>query len=78
MGLVLWKQGQFAAAKEKFTAVLERNPQDQEASDMLGRSTRMEGAKANVPSPKERVKEHLRGNHVPPIEGGAEGEVELL
>ena len=56
VGLMLWKQGQFAAAKEKFTAVLERNPQDQEASDMLGRSVRMEGAKANVPAPKERVK----------------------
>jgi tetratricopeptide (TPR) repeat protein len=56
VGLMLWKQGQFAAAKEKFTAVLERNAQDQEASDMLGRSVRMEGAKANTPSPKERVK----------------------
>lgn len=56
VGLLLWKQGQFAAAKEKFTAVLERNPQDQEASDMLGRVTRNEGAKATVASPKERVK----------------------
>jgi len=56
VGLMLWKQGQFAAAKEKFIAVLERNPQDQEASDMFGRTTRMEGAKANTPSPKERVK----------------------
>jgi tetratricopeptide (TPR) repeat protein len=56
VGLQLWKQSQFAVAKEKFAAVLERNPQDQEASDMLGRSTRMEGAKANVAAPKERVK----------------------
>ncbi len=56
VGLLLWKQGQFAAAKEKFTAVLERNPQDQEASDMLGRVTRNEGANATVASPKERVK----------------------
>ena len=56
VGLLLWKQGQFAAAKEKFTAVLERNPQDQEASDMLGRVTRNEGTKATVASPKERVK----------------------
>ncbi len=56
VGLMLWKQGQFAAAKAKFTAVLERNPQDQEASDMLGRSMRGEAPKANVASPKERVK----------------------
>jgi Tfp pilus assembly protein PilF len=56
VGLMLWKQGKFAEAKEKFTAVLERNPQDQEASDMLGRSMRLEGAKASTPSPKERVK----------------------
>ena len=56
VGLVLWRQGKFAAAKEKFTAVLERNPKDQEASDMLGRSMRSEGPKANTPSPKERVK----------------------
>jgi Tfp pilus assembly protein PilF len=56
VGLMLWKQGQFAASKEKFTAVLERNPQDQEASEMLGRAMRAEGAKANTPSPKERVK----------------------
>ena len=56
VGLMLWKQGQFPAAKEKFTAVLERNPQDQEASDMLGRTTRKEAANANTPSPKVRVK----------------------
>jgi Tfp pilus assembly protein PilF len=56
VGLLLWKQGQFEAAKEKFTAVLERNPQDQEASEMLGRVMRNEGAKSTVASPKERVK----------------------
>lgn len=56
LGLALWKQGKFADAKEKFTAVLERSPQDEEARDMMGRSMRMEGVKANTPSPKERVK----------------------
>jgi tetratricopeptide (TPR) repeat protein len=56
LGLALWKQRQFAAAKEKFTAVLERNPDDKEASEMLGRTARMEAATANTPSPKERVK----------------------
>ena len=56
VGLMLWKKGQFAAAKEKFLGVLERNPKDQEASDMMGRAARSEGAKANVPAPKERVK----------------------
>jgi tetratricopeptide (TPR) repeat protein len=56
VGLFLWKQGKFDEAKEKFTAVLERNPKDAEASDMLGRTTRREGAKPSVSSPKERVK----------------------
>ena len=56
VGLELWKQGQFAGAKEKFAAVLERNPKDQEASDMFARSTRNEGPKANTTAPKERVK----------------------
>jgi len=56
VGLMLWKQGQFEAAKQKFVAVLERNPKDQEASDMFGRTTRQEGAKPNTPAPRERVK----------------------
>jgi tetratricopeptide (TPR) repeat protein len=56
VGLIVWKKGQFDEAKRMFSAVLERNPQDQEANDMLARSTRGEGAKANVASPKERVK----------------------
>jgi Tfp pilus assembly protein PilF len=56
LGLMLWKKGEFASAKEKFTAVLERDPQDKEASDMMGRSMRSEGPKPNVVAPRERVK----------------------
>ena len=52
VGLLLWKQGKFDESKQKFTAVLERNPKDAEASDMLGRTTRKEGAKAEIPCPK--------------------------
>jgi tetratricopeptide (TPR) repeat protein len=37
VGYALWKQGKFDAAAERFRAVLERNPQDQEATTMLGR-----------------------------------------
>jgi tetratricopeptide (TPR) repeat protein len=56
LGLALWKQGQFAEAKTKFTSALERNPQDEEARELLGRATRSEAWRANTPAPKERVK----------------------
>lgn len=57
-GYWLWKQGQFALATEKFRAVLDRVPNDAEATAMLTRCIRMDG-----PSPadsrsggRERIK----------------------
>ena len=42
-GYVLWKYGQFAGATDRFRAVLERSPGDEEARLMLNRSLRNEG-----------------------------------
>jgi tetratricopeptide (TPR) repeat protein len=43
VGYFLWKQGQFSLATEKFRAVLDRTPDDQEATTFLGRCIRMDG-----------------------------------
>jgi len=56
LGLALWKQGQFNDAKVKFVSALERNPQDEEARDLMGRAMRSEPWRANSPAPKERIK----------------------
>jgi tetratricopeptide (TPR) repeat protein len=37
VGYALYKQGNLVAAAEKFRAVLDRNPEDAEATTMLGR-----------------------------------------
>ena len=43
LGYFLWKQGKFAEAAEKFRAALDRSPEDQEATAMLGRCIKMDG-----------------------------------
>jgi tetratricopeptide (TPR) repeat protein len=40
VGLALWKKGRFNEAADHFRAVLDRNPQDQEATNLLGRCLR--------------------------------------
>jgi cytochrome c-type biogenesis protein CcmH/NrfG len=47
VGYALLRQGDFDAAAERFRAVLERNPQDAEATAMLGRALQK-----NAASPK--------------------------
>jgi tetratricopeptide (TPR) repeat protein len=58
VGYFLWKQGQFSLATEKFRAVLDRSPDDQEATTMLGRCIRMDGPRAGDPRSegRERIK----------------------
>jgi tetratricopeptide (TPR) repeat protein len=58
VGYFLWKQGQFALATEKFRAVLDRSPGDQEATIMLGRCIRMDGPRPGDPRSegRERIK----------------------
>jgi tetratricopeptide (TPR) repeat protein len=42
-GYVLWKQGNFAAAAERFKAVLERDPDDADAPVLLERCLKQSG-----------------------------------
>lgn len=58
LGYSLWKQGKFSEAAEKFRAVLDRSPQDQEATAMLGRCIKMDGPRAGDPRSegRERIK----------------------
>ena len=58
VGYWLWKQGQFALATEKFRAVLDRSPNDAEATTMLGRCIRMDGPRGSDPKSegRERIK----------------------
>ncbi len=46
-GYTLWKYGQFAAAADRFRAVLDRASGDQEATIMLGRCLKNEGPRGN-------------------------------
>jgi tetratricopeptide (TPR) repeat protein/TolB-like protein len=57
-GYSLWKQGKFALAAEKFRAVLDRSPTDQEATIMLGRCIKMDGPRPGDPRSdgRERIK----------------------
>jgi tetratricopeptide (TPR) repeat protein len=58
VGYSLWKRGQYALAAEKFRAVLDRSPGDQEATTMLGRCIKMDGPRAGDPrgDGRERIK----------------------
>jgi tetratricopeptide (TPR) repeat protein len=58
VGYSLWKQGNFLLAAEKFRAVLDRSPGDQEATIMLGRCIKKDGPRAGDPRSdgRERIK----------------------
>jgi tetratricopeptide (TPR) repeat protein len=59
VGYALWKQGKFDQAAERFRAVLERNPADDEATVFLGRCLKKAGPRVgDVRSEgRERLKE---------------------
>ena len=58
LGYFLWKQGKFSEAAEKFRAALDRSPEDQEATAMLGRCIKMDGPRAgdSRSEGRERIK----------------------
>jgi tetratricopeptide (TPR) repeat protein len=58
LGYALWKAGQFPAAAGSFRAVLERNPDDEEAAAMLSHSERRE-----PPRPGSEGHERLKTNY---------------
>ena len=59
VGYALWKQGRFEPAAQRFRAVLERNPADEEATLFLGRCLKKSGPRAGDPRSdgRERLKE---------------------
>lgn len=60
LGYVLWKQGKFTEAAEKFRAVLDRSPQDQEATTLLGRCIKMDGPKTDAADPRFGGRERIK------------------
>ncbi len=60
LGYALWKQGRYAEGADSFRAVLDRNPQDQEATVMLGRC--LKGGVGKPPPLKEGL-ERLKTNY---------------
>jgi len=55
LGCAQWKAGQFPAAADSFRAVLERNPDDEEAAALLGHAERREPPRAGGEG-RERLK----------------------
>ena len=56
VGYALWRQRKFEAAAERFRAVLDRDPQDAEATKLLGRCLRQTGPKPADTERLERIK----------------------
>jgi tetratricopeptide (TPR) repeat protein len=58
VGYSLWKRGQYATAADKFRAVLDRSPSDQDATVMLGKCLKSDGPRAGDPRSegRERIK----------------------
>lgn len=58
VGYALWKRGDFTSAADSFRAVLDRSPEDQEATLFLGRCLKQDGARAGDPRSdgRERLK----------------------
>ena len=58
LGYTQWRLGKFSDAVESFRATVARNPNDQEATSLLGRALRQEGPRPGDPraSGRERLK----------------------
>jgi tetratricopeptide (TPR) repeat protein len=60
-GYAQWRAGQYAAAAESFRAALARNPNDQEATALLGRALKQEAPRAG--EPRSEGRERLKTNY---------------
>jgi tetratricopeptide (TPR) repeat protein len=61
LAYTLWKAGQFSAAAVSFRAVLDRNPGDAEAMQLLGRCLKNDGPRAG--EPKSEGRERIKTNY---------------
>ncbi|MBI3680597.1 MAG: tetratricopeptide repeat protein [Acidobacteria bacterium] len=62
LGYALWKKGEFEAAAESFRAALQRDPDNQEATVLLGRCLKRTGPRAGDPKSEgmERLKHDFK------------------
>ncbi len=68
MGYMLFKTGQFEAAADRFRAVLERNPADQAATVLLGRSLKGQGLRTGNPADERfETPERFKDSYEEPI-----------
>jgi tetratricopeptide (TPR) repeat protein len=58
LGYTLWRSGDYAAAVESLRAVVERNPNDAEATALLGRALKKEGPRPG--DPRTEARERLK------------------
>jgi len=56
LGYTEWRAGQYPAAAESFSAALDRAPEDREATLLLDRSLKGEGARPGEPRLEDRVR----------------------
>jgi len=61
VGYCLWRSQQFEGAAESFRAAVERNPEDTEATALLGRALKKEGPRPG--DPKSEARERLKSNY---------------
>lgn len=61
LGYVLWKNGEYEAAAESFRAVLDRTPDDDEATSFLGRALKKEPPRKG--DPRTDGRERLKTNY---------------
>jgi tetratricopeptide (TPR) repeat protein len=61
LGYTLWRSGDYAAAVESLRAVVERNPNDAEATALLGRALIQEGPRPG--DPRTEARERLKINY---------------
>jgi tetratricopeptide (TPR) repeat protein len=60
-GYAQWRSGQYAKAVESFRAAVARNPNDQEATALLGRALKQEPPRAG--DPRSEGRERLKNNY---------------
>jgi tetratricopeptide (TPR) repeat protein len=61
LGFTLWRAGQFDGAIASLRAAVERNPNDQEATSLLGRALKHEGPRSSDPRSENR--ERIKTNY---------------
>ena len=67
MGFMLFKTGQYEAAADRFRAVLDRNPSDQMATVLLGRSLKAEALRKVPADARFETPERFKDTYDEPL-----------